>query len=255
MGLLKQLKKIFKLNKLLLTTSYDGQIDNINNDTFRDAAEKVDFVHISVYDYDSLDYQYNNCQSHASNISSHLSDVNSWEMTWKSIHIPYYKHVDLRKIVFEQRFMSFDMNVPLRRCTPLNYNQICGIINERQSEWNISYPRNYHDWFEATNQNNTRALVFESKNWLVFETIFTVVACDYRPNGFGGFIINLDTDDYSGKCNFKEYPYYKTEYPYINNYTLQVPNNPTFPLLKTIRSAIETYFKAKDERFRIRPKI
>lgn len=245
MSLLTQLKKIFKPNKLLLTTSYDGQIDNINNDTFRDAAEKVDFMHISVYDYDSLDYQYNNCQSHASNISNHLSEVNGWEMMWKSIHIPYYKHTDLRKIVFEQRFVGFDMNVPLRRCTPSNYNRICRIINERQNEWNISYPRYYEDWFEATNQNNTRALVLESKNWLVREIIITVIWCDYRPNdvGFGGFMINLDTDDYSGKCNFKEYPYYKTVFQ-KNNYTLKVPSNPTFPLLKTIRSATIYFFKS-----------
>ncbi|XP_031635271.1 probable chitinase 2 [Contarinia nasturtii] len=121
--LLRQLKKIFKPNKLLLTTSYDGKIDNINKDTFRNATDKVDFMHISVYDYDSLDHQYNNYQSHVSNIFYHLTLVNTEQMRKKSLSIPM-NDVNLKKIVFEQRFFGFDISIPLHRCTMLNYNHL-----------------------------------------------------------------------------------------------------------------------------------
>lgn len=236
---------MFKLNKLLLTTSYDGNIDNLSTDILRNATENVDFMHISIHDYDSLDLQYNNCMSHASILSEHLSKLTSSVMIDKSLSLPFKKRVKLNKIVLEQRFVGFDINIPSRHCTPLNYNQICEILNERQIEWNTSYPRYHRDWFQAMNRNNTRAVMFESRQWLVsqIDTALTMCLFVSENTSLGGFIVNLNTDDYSGKCNLNErasiYKYDDTKYP------LQLPINATFPLLKAIRSTIDAYFKLK----------
>lgn len=234
-------------NKLLLTTSYDGNIDNLSTDILRNATENVDFMHISIYDYDSLDLQYNNCKSHASIISEHLTKLTISVMKNESLSLPFTKRVKLNKIVLEQRFVGFDINIPSRHCAPLNYNQICGILNERQTEWNTSYPRYRRDWFQAMNQNNTRALMLESKQWLVFQIHASLAMClfDSEDTSLGGFIVSLNTDDYSGKCNLKEYAYLYEYYFDTTKYPLQLPINPTFPLLKTIRSTIDAYFKLK----------
>lgn len=162
--------------------------------------------------------------------------------------------VKLRKVVFEQQFIGFDMNIPLRRCTPLNYNQLCRILTDGQTDWNISYPRYDMDWFEAIDQNNSRAFVLESKNWLVEHIKGTLLMFTRRFDPrFGGYIINLNADDYAGKCNFKEYPYLNSSLIFMDKkYPLQVPNNPTFPLLKTIRSAIEVYYKILQDEYTYR---
>lgn len=167
-------------------------------------------MHISVDHYDSLDRQYSNCQSRAFNIADLLSRWATNEMSDKSAGLPA-NGVSLKKIVLQQRFVGFDINVPSQLCTPINYNQICGILNEERTEWNMSYPRNHEDWFEAINRNNTRALVLESKQWLADIIEWTLEICLFinEETSLGGFIIDLNTDDYSGKCYFKEYPYLK----------------------------------------------
>lgn len=242
--LLRQLKKSFKYNQLLLTASYASEIDDLGLGFVEDAMEALDFMHVSLYSSQWIRKLNKDCLSVARNVSENSDpQYHLYQFSYARHAFGHFNE----KFVFEQNFFGFDVNAGniSGRCMPLNVDQICGKLNDKYTEWNISC-RGRSQWLEATNQNNSHALVLASKQWLIDQTSMILQGVYSQP---GGFMVNLHTDDYSGKCirSLKEYLLVDWYIEPLPSQPISLPENPTFPLLRIIRSVIDSFVRVGRE--------
>lgn len=85
--------------------------------------------------------------------------------------------------------------------------------------------------------NDTRALVFRSKRLIANEVGWMLNPFVWNVLKIGGVMINLNMDDFSGKCKLQEYPF--TEMIGYHGDCIPIHTNTNYSYLKTIGGTVQ----------------